>query len=129
MIHEVVFDSAKSAKGEMVDLACGYVSQNKISFVNENIAVNIGAKSGEIEFCDLDSNKLLSAKIQTPVSGDKKFSEVKCSVEGEQIKLGFPEYFYKDNYPNCDGENDRWTKTISGFNFLCYDFKNNRIVE
>lgn len=129
MIHKVVFDSAKSNKGEMVGLASGYVSLSSISFVNENITVSIEAKTGEVEFYDSKSNKLLSAKVQTPVSGDEKFSEVQCGVEGEQIKLGFPQYTYKDNYPNCDGESDRWTKTVSGFTFLCYDFKNNCIVE
>ena len=129
MIHEVIFDSVKSDKGERVSLACGYVSLNQISFINEKITVNIEAKTGEIEFYDLESNKLLSTKIQTPASGDEKFSEVECNVEGEQIKLGFPQYSYKDNYPNCDGESDRWTKTVAGFRYLCYDFKNNSLIK
>lgn len=129
MIHEVIFDSVKSDKGERVSLACGYVSLNQILFINEKITVNIEAKTGEIEFYDLESNKLLSTKIQTPESGDEKFSEVECSVEGEKIKLGFPQYTYEDNYPNCDGESDRWTKIILDFDYLCYDFKNNRLIK
>ena len=129
MAHQVIFDSLKSDKGEQISLACGYVSLNQISFINEKITVNIETKTGEVAFYDLESNKLLSVKIQTPTSGDEKFSEVKCVVEGEQIKLGFPKYTYEDNYPHCDGEHDRWTKTISGFSFLCYDFQNNCIVE
>jgi hypothetical protein len=52
-----------------------------------------------------------------------------CSVGGDQIKLGFPQYTYKDNYPNCDGESDRWTKILSGFRYLCYDYKNNCIIK
>ena len=73
--------------------------------------------------------KLNYWKKYVELGGDEKFSEVKCIVEGEQIKLGFPQYTYKDNYPHCDGEHDRWTKTISGFDYLCYDFKNNRLVK
>ena len=37
-------------------------------------------------------------KVQTSAAGDEKFSEVKCIVEGEQIKLSFPKYTYKDNF-------------------------------
>lgn len=129
MVHEVIFDSVKNGKDERVNLACGYVSLNQIIFINEKITVYIEAKTGEIEFCDLESNKLLSYKMQTPTSGDEKFSEVECSVEEEQIKLGFPQYTYKDNYPNCDGEHDRWTKTVSGFSYLCYDIKNNCLIK
>lgn len=125
MIHEVIFDSTKNPSGELIGLASGYVSVTQISFINEKITVQIEAKIGEIAFYDLGGNLLLSSRVQTPAAGDEKFSEVKCLVEGEQIKLGFPQYTYKDNYPHCDGESDRWTKMISGFDFLCYDVQNN----
>ena len=129
MIHDMIFNSKEHPEGEMIHLACGYVSLNEIKFINENIIVNMESRTGEVTFFDLQKNKLLSTGVKTPQSGDEKFSEVKCSVEGEQIKLGFPEYDYEDNYPHCDGEHDRWTKIISGFSFLCYDFKNNCIIE
>ncbi len=129
MTHEVIFNSNQRPDGEMVSLACGYVSLTKIVFINENITADIEAKTGEVVFYDAEAKKLLSARVETPLSGDEKFSEVKCIVDGDQIKLGFPQYTYKDNYPHCDGEHDRWTKTISGFIFLCYDLKNNRIVD
>ena len=129
MTHEVIFNSDNYPNGERVNLASGYVSLTKIDFINENIIVNIEAKTGEVDFYNSEEKKRLSTKIEVPLSGDEKFSEVKCIIEGEQIKLGFPKYTYKDNYPHCDGEHDRWTKTISDFIFLCYDFKNNCIVE
>lgn len=125
MVHTVNFDSTNS---KMVDLACGYISLNKIVFQNEKVTVLIESRTGNVDFCDLEENKLLSTNVPLPLSGDEKFSEVKCSVEAEQIVLGFPKYSYKDNYPHCDGEHDRWTKTISGFDFLRYDMKNNCIV-
>ena len=128
MTHEVTFSSSNSPSGELITLASGHISLTKIKFENQNLFADIEAKTGEINFYDSASNKLLSAKVQLPSSGDEKFSEVKCIVEGGQIKLGFPEYSYKDNYPNCDGEHDRWTKTISGFKFICYDIKNNCIL-
>lgn len=121
MKNKVVFDSVACPEGAIINLACGHISLNEIEFINEKVIVNIEAKTGEIELFDFKSNKLLSTKVKTPLSGDEKFSEVKCIVEGEQIKLGFPQYTYKDNYPHCDGEHDRWTKTISSFDFLCHN--------
>ena len=129
MTNEIIFNSGNCPNGEIIKLACGFISLTEIKFINENITVSIEAKTGEIVFYDSDANKCLSTKIGTPSSGDEKFSEVKCIVEGEQIKLGFPQYTYEDNYPYCDGEYDRWTKTISGFSYLCYDYKNNSLIK
>ena len=129
MVHEATFNSDNYPNGKTIELACGHISLTKIAFVNENITAHVEAKTGEVDFYDSKTKKCLSTKIETPLLGDEKFSEVKCIVEGEQIKLGFPQYTYKDNYPHCDGEHDRWTKTISGFDYLCYDFKNNRLVK
>ena len=128
MMDKVIFDSAKFPAGEVIALACGYESLTEIVFTNEKIAVQIEAKTGTVEFFDLESNKLLSAKVETPSAGDEKFSEVKCSIECEQIALGFPQYDYVDNYPHCDGEHDCWTKITTGFTFLRYDYRNNCIV-
>ena len=129
MRNELVFDSAIHPNGTLINLACGYVSHNEITFAKENIVVSIEARTGEVVFSNLDSCKLLSVQAEMDSSGDGKFSEVKCIVENGQIKLGFPQYAYKDNYPNCDGEHDRWTKTILDFRFLCYDIKSNQIVK
>lgn len=125
MENKLTFDSVAFPNGTTLNLACGYVSQNEIVFTNENIIVTVESRTGEVKFYNSEQRELLSTKVETPSSGDERFSEVKCIVEGEQIKLGFPQYSYKDNYPHCDGESDRWTKTISGFEFLCYDLKKN----
>ena len=59
----MTFNSGNYPNGEMITLACGYISLTKIEFVNENITAEIEAK------------------------------------------------------------------TISGFDFMCYDFENNCIVK
>ena len=129
MTHQVVFNSTNSPNGEILHLASGYVSLTEIAFPNENMTVQIEAKTGDVTFCDAQSNLLLAVKVPVPAVGDQKFSDVQCCVVDEQIRLGFPQYTYKDHYPNCDGESDRWTKTITGFDVLCYDLKNNCIVK
>ena len=50
MTHELIFNSDNCPNGEMVNLASGYVSLTKIDFINENITVNIEAKTGEVDF-------------------------------------------------------------------------------
>lgn len=129
MVHEIVFDSASCPEPKLIGLASGHISLNRIVFSRQNISVTIEARTGAVEFFDLAGNKLLSAKAELPRSGDEKFSEVRCGADDGQITLGFPRYSYKDNYPNCDGEYDRWTKIISGFTDLCYDVKKNSICE
>lgn len=127
--HEVVFNSERCPDGETVGLASGYISLTNIIFIKENIFVTIESKKGEITFYNTETKLNLFHKMQMPLSGDEKFSEVKCKVDGKQLQIGFSLYTYEDNYPNCDGEYDRWTKIISGFDYLCYDFEKNCIME
>lgn len=129
MEHKLLFSSESYPAGQVLGLASGYLSLTHIVFVNEGITVTVEAKKGEVEFFGKDSTKLLSTKVPLPEDGDEKFSEVKCIVEEGRIKLGFPKYTYEDNYPNCDGESDRWTKVIAGYTLLCYDIESNSIVE
>ena len=129
MSHTVSFNSTDHPDGELISLACGFISLTRIVFENEQLQVEIEARTGRIDFFDMADNKLLSAKATVPLDGDEKFSEVKCSVDNGQLLLGFPEYTYEDNYPHCDGEHDRWTKVIEGFRFLRYHIQDNRIEE
>ena len=124
MVHKITFDSGRCPQGEMVSLACGHISLNEITFAQQGIVLVVESRTGAVEFCDLEGKKLLSAKAELP-GGDEKFSELHCAAEGGQIVLGLPQYTYKDNYPNCDGEYDRWTKMIAGYRYLRYDIKNN----
>ena len=128
MVHKITFDSQNNPNGELLVLASGYVSDNEILFVHEKIIVQIESKTGAVAFCNEQGNVLQAAKAELPQTGDEKFSEVHCAVSEDLIKLGFPQYTYEDNYPHCDGEHDRWTKRISGYRFVCYNYKNNCIV-
>ena len=128
MVHEVTFNSDNYPNGQMIGLACGYISLTKIEFINENVTVDVEAKTGVVDFYDSQGAKRLSVEIKTPLSGDEKFSEVKCIAEGGKIKLGFPSYTYKDNYPNCDGEHDRWDSKITGFRTLKLDLVSGTIL-
>ena len=127
MINELVFNSSEYPQGKMLELACGYVSENQIAFQNENIIVTVEAKTGEVVFFE-GKRELLRTCVPLPAAGDEKFSEVQCCVEGTVIRLSFPDYGYQDHYPNCDGEHDRWTKYIKGFTHLRYDRQTNTLA-
>lgn len=128
MMHEILFDSKENPDGALVGLACGHISRNRIEFLQQRIAVTVEARTGQVEFFDPEGKALLAAKVDLP-GGDERFSEVRCSAEADEILLGFPRYSYQDNYPHCDGEHDRWTKTISGYRFLRYDLRSNTLTE
>ncbi len=128
--NELTFDSKCYPDGKILNLACGFISLNSIDFINEKTVVLFEAKTGEVTFCDASSAKILSAKVALPGDGDEKFSEIKCIVEDGCIKLATPIYDYKDNYPNCDGEYDRWTKIVIGFDtVVCFDYVNKVLVK
>lgn len=129
MNHQVEFDSEKYPQGQEIGLACGYISMNEITFLREKCMVTLEAKTGEVAFYDREGRQLLTTAVELPACGDEKYSEVRCQVEGDVIRLGFPQYRFKDNYPNCDGEHDRWTKYISGYTYLRYDLKKHSLVE
>ncbi len=122
------YNSENRPTGEEIQLAAGHISSTAIEFTNENIVVTIEAKKGEVVFYDMQDNILASISVALPDGGDGKFSEVMCKAENSRIMLGFPEYTYKDNYPNCDGEYDRWTKIVSGYNYVVFDTETNTVI-
>lgn len=128
MINQLQFDSVKCPEGKRLSLACGHISLNEIVFVHEHISVQVEAKTGDVVFYDENGGKLLSTQMTTPTSGDEKFSDLFCRATDGQISLGFPRYTYEDTYPNCDGESDRWKKTIWEYRTILYLIESNRIV-
>lgn len=108
-------------------LANGYISTTEIYFESENIVAKIEA-DGFVEFFDATENAVASINLPKQAGGKEKYTEVLCGVENSVIKLKFPIVEWIDNYPNCDGEHDRWdTKTI-GYHTLTFDCNTTEIT-
>lgn len=95
-------------------IACGYVTTTEIVFVHEEITAVVTAK-GNVEF--YNSNQCLLAAISVPVeeTGAARYEDICCKVDSGKIMLRFPLYTWYDNYPNCNGESDRWDAKIVGY--------------
>ena len=109
-------------------IACGFISTTEILFTVENIIARV-TDSGNVEF--YDNNKNLLAAICVPADSDGRghYEDICCKVEDGKIMMRFPMYTWYDNYPDCDGEYDRWDAHIVGYESpIVFDIKTHECV-
>ena len=114
MKYDFVFDSDTEKTEKKYPLASGYVSTTVIFFKNENISAKIEAE-GRIELYNAADEKIGELSAGDTAGGKEKYEDILCAVDGGKILFRFPVYEWIDNYPNCDGENDRWDCRIVGY--------------
>lgn len=88
-------------------LANGYISQTTIFFEDYHIYVEIEA-DGHIVYKDTSDSIISTYEIETPEDGKRKYTDIRCICRDGILGLYFPIVKWIDNYPNCDGEHDRW---------------------
>ena len=109
---DMVFNSLTDCGKGYFQIASGYISETAIFFERENIVAKVQAK-GQVSFYDGTGNLLASGNAPEAGGGREVYEEISCHVEENKIQLLFPIYVWIDNYPNCDGEYDRWdTKRV-----------------
>ena len=118
--YEKVFNSKQHTGLKEFQLANGYISTTEIFFEEENVIAVIEA-SGKVDLTDCDGNLIASAAAPEEDGGKKVYTEVLCGKEGGQLIFKFPIVEWIDNYPNCDGEYDRWDSRIIGYNTVTFD--------
>ncbi len=59
---------------------------------------------GQVCFYDYDNNLLATA-----INTERDFSQIKFTWKQDKLHLSFGKEITVDNYPNCDGESDRWS--------------------
>ena len=122
---DITFNSEHGAK--LYPLASGYISETTILFEKEQIVAVIQAK-GSVEFYNLDDELIAAGSVPGKNSGRGLFEDVRCRGEEDLVELQFPIYEWIDNYPNCDGEHDRWDTRIIGFHNLALDLSTKSIL-
>ncbi len=123
---DIVFDSEKETGEKLFQLASGYISETTILFEKENVAAVIQAK-GSVEFFNMKDELIAGGEVPPVESGKEVYVEVCCQVKENLLILKFPIYQWIDNYPNCDGEHDRWDTKIVGFHTLTLDLATHTI--
>lgn len=124
--YDKIYNSAETADLKEFQLASGYISTTKIFFEKEQIAAKIEAE-GKVEFLDAEDNVIAAADVAEQTGGKGKYTDILCGVEGDAIVLKFPIVEWIDNYPNCDGEHDRWDSRTIGYNEMIFDLNTNKI--
>ncbi len=123
---DIIFNSQKDVNGKNFQIASGHISDTAVFFENENILAIINAK-GSAEFYGADDSLLAKGEVSKNDGGREVYEEVFCRVNGNEITLKFPIYEWIDNYPNCDGEHDRWDTRKIGEHTLEFDFAEKKI--
>lgn len=109
-----------------IQIASGYISVTNILLENENIALEISA-NGTIVFYPPDDAKPIKAELPDSDGGREVYENVVIRKEDDNIIVSFPVYQWIDNYPNCDGEHDRWDTVTIGYHDVVYDLSNSTV--
>lgn len=117
-----------AASGYMELLAPYYnaIETTNVIFENEKI-IAYADSLGHIEFFDMEQNSL--GFVDVPVSKDPsekghtaQYGNARCLLEGNTICFELPVYGWRDYYPYCDGESDRWDRYIARWFRVTFDY-------
>lgn len=101
-------------------LATGYISTTTVFFENEGILARIKAE-GSVTLLNSAGELLAEFRAPRETEGRGVYEQVLCSVKDRKLLLRFPVVQWIDNYPNCDGEHDRWDSRIVGYYTVEFD--------
>ena len=123
---DFTFNSENAACESKFQIASGYISETAILFEKENIVAVVYAK-GCVEFYNTDDQPLASATVPENDGGKGVYQDICCFADGNTITLKFPIYEWIDNYPNCDGEHDRWDTKIIDYYTVVFNLSDNSV--
>ena len=124
---DITFDSEKITGSQKYQLASGYISQTSILFEKEGVIAVIQA-NGSVEFFDRNDSRIAAGNAPAIDDGRGVYEDVFCAVNNGAICLEFPVYKWIDNYPNCDGEHDRWDTVIIGRHTLTLELSTGKLI-
>ncbi len=104
---DIVFDSEQDNSKGYFQIASGYISETVVHLLKENLIMVICAE-GRVVLYDMEDNLIAEKTAPKNDGGREVYEEVCCCVFDDTLSVKFPIYKWVDNYPNCDGEHDRW---------------------
>lgn len=108
------------------------INPTTVDFEAEQISVFVNSL-GHIEFFDAQGNSLGCVDRPAAESPDMyahsgQYGTVRCLCDGARVMLRLPVYHWEDDYPYCDGESDRWTRTVVRWFQVAFDCANREIT-
>lgn len=130
-MNKVTYDSNKKImwNGEREYLfpnLYGHVEDTEMYFINEKVYLTAKAE-GIITFEDEARCELARIEIK-PTTKNGMHDNIYCRCDDRRIKVWFPIVDYIDNYPDCDGEYDRWTVKYLAYDCVLFDIDTSSLV-
>lgn len=122
---DIIVNREKLYSG-LYDLVSGENSETAVLFEQENVVAVI-ERNGTVKFYNTAGEPIAAGKAPVEKSGMDAYEKVGCWVKENRIELRFPNYKWIDNYPNCDGESDRWDAKIVGYYTMTLDLSTNTV--
>lgn len=82
------------------------------------------SREGAVTFYDAEGNRI--ADID---AGDRAYEEVRFAFLENAVSLEFGRMITIDNYPDCDGEYDRWDEKWKAERIVKLDTLDNTVIE
>lgn len=112
MAYDHIIKASEDLKEQCFHLSCGFYETTSFFFEKANFSVVIHCK-GRFTFCGPDGEKqTVNAKPMT--DGRGCYMDVFITTTDDGALFQLPDYIWYDNYPDCDGESDRWDTKIIG---------------
>ena len=97
----------------------GTVEDTELFLENEKISLTV-TKTGNVVFADEGGSVIAETAVE-PKTRKNIHEDAFLRVQDGKLYLYFSIMDYEDNYPNCDGESDRWTSVCIGYDCLVFD--------
>ena len=110
MTYDHIIKAGETLADQWFHLACGYCTTTSFLFEAWELSVTIDC-NGTFTFRSPAGERTVKAK---PMRGGRGCYMDIYVTTGETLRFRLPEYDWWDNYPNCDGESDRWDATVTG---------------
>lgn len=113
MKYDHIIAASENLTEERFHLSCGFYDTTSFFFEKANFSVTIHCK-GEFTFRDPAGTVLHTAEARRMTGGRSCYMDVFITTTEGGAIFRLPDYVWYDNYPDCDGESDRWDTRIIG---------------
>ena len=112
MAYDHIIESARTLQDQWFHLSCGYYTTTSFFFEAWGLAVTVDC-NGTFTFRTADGQEQ-TVKAEPMRGGRGCYMEIFITTSERELLFRLPEYRWWDNYPDCDGEYDRWDAEVVG---------------
>ena len=113
MQYDHIIQSGDILTRKNYHLACGYYRTTSFLLEGYSFAVVIHC-NGTFTFQTPQGETLETVKAKPMTTGRECYMDITITTEENGVRFSLPEYTWRDHFPNCDGESDRWSARITG---------------